>query len=371
MNGLYIHVPFCVCKCGYCDFHSFPLTAEAVPEYLEALEVELGQLPDGFAPETVYIGGGTPTSLPTPHLERLFAVLQRRVCLDAVQEWTCEANPGTLDREKVRLLRRNGVGRISLGVQSFDAATLRRLQRIHSVEDVMEAQTLLREEGFENINMDLMFGVPGVGTEQADRDVDALIALKPEHISCYCLSYEAGTPLTAMRDRGEVAEWPDERLSQTYFMIRGKLRKAGYLHYEISNFARPGCECAHNLGYWGGGDYLGCGPSAWSFWNGVRYGNPPFPAWRRGLREGGVLEREVDVLDEKARARERLVMGLRRMDGVSRDTFRAQTGYDYNDLCGEAITRLKAQGHLEESRGMLRVPARLLFVSDHIFSELV
>ncbi|HOW97161.1 MAG TPA: radical SAM family heme chaperone HemW [Kiritimatiellia bacterium] len=267
MPGLYIHVPFCARKCAYCDFYSVPLNAAAAEEYLRALDRECGGLPDGFAPETVFIGGGTPTVLPPAELARLLDLLARRVNLGRVTEWTCEANPVTLDAEKIRILRGAGVNRVSLGVQSFDDGVLKFLGRLHTAREAVEAFRLLRAEGFDNIGLDLMCAVPGGAIE---RDLERALALGPEHLSVYGLTFEDGTPLARRRDAGEVAELDEDEQLRQFRVVRETLKGAGFHHYEISNYARPGRECRHNLLYWGPGEYLGLGPAAHSHWGGQR-----------------------------------------------------------------------------------------------------
>jgi len=342
-----------------------------IAAYLDALEIELGQLPDDFRPETIYLGGGTPTSLSPTALNALLNLIHKYVGLDAVQEWTCEVNPGTLDADKAGVLRQAGVNRVSLGVQSFDEDTLRWLKRIHSVADAYKANTLLRENGIHTISMDLMYGLPATGITQLQKDLQALIDIKPEHISCYCLSYEEGTPLTRLRDTGEVTACSDDELSQMYFMVRQQLLNAGYHHYEISNFAKPGYECLHNLLYWGEGEYIGCGPAAWSYLDGMRYGNPELKSWLTALQGGHALDREEDPLDNEARACELLVMWLRRLDGVPRALFQQRTGYDYYALRGDVIRQYCKDGYLVENNDILRLSEEMLFVSDRIFSELI
>lgn len=362
--GLYIHVPCCIRKCSYCDFHSHPMGDAAALRFAAALESEMKGLPEGFAPATVFIGGGTPTALP----ENVFAHLLRGITGNAdtrkVAEWTCEANPGTLTGAKMRAMREAGVNRISLGIQSFDDQLLKLLNRIHTAEEAEKSFRALREAGFENIGADLMYGLPGGSLEQVGRDLDRLLALNPEHISCYCLSVEKATPLARM----ELPEIRDEDSLEQYTLIRQTLKSAGYEHYEISNFAKPGRECRHNLLYWEGGEYIGCGPSAHSHWNGVRWANA---ADTDACLRGSTRKEFEEKLEPEAKARETLVMGLRRIRGVSRQWFREKTGFDYRELCGEAIKRLIADGLLEQAGDDLRLTDRAIFISNQVFAELV
>lgn len=384
MPGLYVHIPFCVRKCVYCDFYSLPTAQGPLarrvnaadqpdqPDFLRALERELASLPDGFRPETVFLGGGTPTELSLADLRTLLSLLRQHVDLGAVREWTCESNPGTLAEPKVEALLAAGVNRISLGVQSFDPPTLEFLGRIHSADEAREGFRLLRRMGVRNINLDLIYGVPGTSRDAVARDIDALLELGPDHAACYCLIFEDGTPLNDLRNRGFVKEVDDDTELEQYNLVRDRLRSAGYEHYEISNFARPGFRCVHNLLYWGTGEYLGVGPSAHSHWQGVRFGNVrDLSAYTRRLLGGRDARAFREQLEPEAKARETLVMALRRLDGVAAAEFSAVTGFTYHALCREQLPWLCREGLLEETGDRLRLTERGLFVSDAIFAELV
>lgn len=384
MPGLYVHVPFCVRKCLYCDFYSLETARGPVsrrvragdqpnqPQFLEALAKELKSFPPDFKPDTVFIGGGTPTELSLHDLTALINLLRETIDLSTVTEWTCESNPGTLTASKVERLLEAGVTRFSLGVQSFDSAALEFLGRIHSAEEAREGARLLRRMGVKNLNIDLMYGVPGMTLETVRRDLESALALEPDHIAYYCLIFEDGTPLADLRARGFVKETDDETELEQYEWIRAALRSAGYRHYEISNFAKPGRECRHNLLYWSGGEYLGAGPSAHSHWRGERWGNVrDLATYIERLQQGKDPAAFRERLDPEAKARETLVMSLRRIDGVAREEFRAQTGFDYQLLCAEALPWLIREGLLDDSSDRLRLTEKGLFVSDSIFAELV
>lgn len=384
MPGLYIHVPFCVRKCLYCDFYSLPTgrgpvarrlagdDAEGAPGFLDALDVELGCLPRNFRPETVFFGGGTPTELPENEFQRLFEMLHRRVDLAGVLEWTCESNPGTLTAAKVDIMLAGGVNRVSLGVQSLTPSVLEFLGRIHSPEEAVEGFRLLRSKGVSNINLDFMQAIPGQTLEMLESDLQKAIDLGPEHLACYSLIFEEGTPLTELRNKGYLKEVDDEAGLEHYQRVGALLTSAGYAHYEISNYARPGCESLHNRLYWGAGEYLGCGPSAHSHWQGRRWGNVRnLSGYVRRLLAG---ERPVDFeeqLPPEGHAREALVMYLRRMEGVGREDFRQATGFDYRDLCGQQIDWLEGIGMLEQAGERIRLTPEGILVSDSVFAELV
>ena len=372
--GFYLHVPFCARKCPYCDFYSLETRRSSAThtEFLDALGVELKLLPDTFRPVTLFMGGGTPTELSEPDLQRMLDLLTAHLDLRDLREWTCEANPGTCTPAKADLLRAAGVNRISMGAQSFNPVHLAFLGRIHDPADSVASYHLLRKAGFTNINLDLMYGLPGSDIAQTQFDIHEVVRLAPEHASCYGLIFEPGTPLMARKQRGEVQSIDEELEREQYEIIRTTLIEAGYEQYEISNFARPGHACTHNLLYWGGGEYIGCGPSAHSHWNGQRYANVRgLQPYCQALQKGESPVTFAERLEGPEKARETLIMWLRRLDGVPRDAFREATGYDYHHLCGPAIEHLCAIGVLTEENECLRLTEEGVYISDSVFAELV
>lgn len=377
MLGLYVHVPFCVRRCPYCSFYSRARNRVESEEshlqgkYLEALERELTSLPEAFLPETIFIGGGTPTELAPPHFARLLDMV-REAAGDQVREWSCESNPGTLTGEAVDAMRDAGVNRVSLGVQSFDDTRLGELGRIHSAEQAVASFQLLRAGGFENINLDLMFALPDPRVGEVEQQLTALLALRPEHVACYALSFEAGTAFESRRRRGHIVPPPDAEQVEQYQGIRARLTESGYEHYEISNFALPGRACRHNLLYWGGGEYIGCGPSACSHWAGERFGHVnDLDDYCDSMLRGATAEAFRERLEGQAKARETLVMALRRVQGVDAAAFEQWTGFALPDFLGEEIADLCERGLLQWDDGRLRLTGDALFVSDAVFRELV
>jgi oxygen-independent coproporphyrinogen-3 oxidase len=353
MSGLYIHIPFCERKCSYCAFYSFSKPWNNIPEFFQTLEEELKNLPDGFSPETVFIGGGTPTALDFQTLERFLPMLGRF----SPQEFSCEANPGTVDEAKLALLKRSGVNRLSIGVQSFDSRCLETLGRIHSAGQAEAAFRMARAAGFKNVGLDLMFGVPGQTMQKLEADLNRALALCPEHISIYNLMYEEDTPLTAC-DPEKVDEGLEREM---YDRIRQRLKAAGFVHYEISNFAKPGFECRHNLLYWSGGDYIGVGPAAHSHWKGVRRANVS------DLEDyciNGPRHEFEETLEPAAKERETLVMGLRRLKGV-------EVSACLWDELHESFKSFEKAGLLVLDGRHVRLSESALFVSDAVFAELV
>jgi len=366
-KSLYVHVPFCVSRCDYCDFASTVYDRDVAADYLDALEREISERAGGARFETVYVGGGTPTALDNDHIERLIALLRPRVGGPEC-EFTIEANPGTVDDAKALLLSARGVNRVSLGVQSFSDARLKMLGRSHTADEARAAFGALRGRDFENISIDLMTALPEAApaeTDPAEADLVEAVRLAPEHVSVYILSVEPGTKLAARVKAGELIPAPDERAAAEYHLARERLTEAGYSHYEISNFARPGRESRHNTVYWTARPYLGVGASAASF-SGWSEGRPA-----RRVRAGDGAAASVERLSQRPAAREALILGLRMLGGVDRDEFRRTTGVTPEDVCGDGIRSAVERGLLEEEGGLLRLTPRGLVVSDSVMAELV
>jgi oxygen-independent coproporphyrinogen-3 oxidase len=274
--GLYVHIPFCQYKCAYCDFYSV-VTLDAMDRFVDALcrEIELRAALHAAEVEvsTMFWGGGTPSLLAPAHVERIARVLGDCFKWSPDLEWTLEANPGTITLDKLWHYRQLGVNRLSFGVQSFDAKELLFLERIHSAAQAEEAVELARRAGFENINIDIMYALPGQDIRTHERNLERACMLDPEHISAYSLVYEPGTPLYHRMQRGLVVPLGEEQEAALYLTTSAILEAHGYRQYEVSNFAKEGRQCRHNLLYWRRGEYLGFGPSAHSHWNNVRWSN--------------------------------------------------------------------------------------------------
>ena len=374
--GLYIHVPFCVRRCGYCDFYSLARSDSApdAARYLDALEAEARRLPGGFRASTIFIGGGTPTHLNPPHFDRLLRLARGAAGgSDSLEEWTIEANPGTLTAEKLDIARAHGVTRLSIGAQSFDPDHLRTLDRIHAPRDISEAVRAARAAGFAELSLDLMYGLPGQSLEGVRADVQSALALEPDHLALYALTIEDGTPLQRRIADSHAPPLPeDEAVREHYDAIRADLRDAGWEHYEISNFCRPGHPCRHNVLYWTGGEYAGLGPSAHSHWKGTRRSHvSDFDAWATAQLKGADALALEEHLSPERRARETLVCALRLIAGVDREGFRNRTGFDYEELCGRELDALEQQGLIVRSPGRIRLAESALFISDTVFAALV
>lgn len=278
MRGLYIHIPFCEHKCGYCDFYSVERLS-AMEDFVEALCREIQLLPERL-PEavqepiaTVYFGGGTPSLLSPQQLERIQEQLRRVFRILPEAEWSMECNPGTVTLERLRQYRSLGINRLSFGVQSFHDEELRFLERLHTARDAVAAVCWAYEAGFANVNLDLMFAVPGQTLASWRRTLEQALALAPQHISAYSLIWEPGTRFYQRLRRGKLSPVPEELDKAQYELVSELLSAAGYVHYEVSNFARPGFQCRHNLLYWHGEEYVALGPSAHGYVRGRRYWN--------------------------------------------------------------------------------------------------
>lgn len=377
ISHLYIHVPFCVKKCLYCAFASQPIEPKAESSYLDALETEITAVQDSLRPQTIFIGGGTPSCLSEAGLERLFNLLEK---LDRSQlrEFSLEANPATLNANKARILSQGGVNRISLGAQSLNDTLLKQLGRIHSAKQVVDTYDLLRKSGFNNISLDIIFAVPGQSLQDLKLTLQKLLALKSKHLSCYEMTYEEGTPLTLWRRK--TGYEPDEILScNMYDTILDTLHQEGIERYEISNFSRKGRECTHNIAYWRGADYYGAGPAACSLIKGVRYGhtrNLEFYCNSVSNRdtfdqEGTWPDWEVDRISPLARAGEIAGVGLRMSRGWQFDEFYARTGFHLQEHWGGSMERLVKSGNGEFFEGGFRLTRRGLRFADLAAEEFI
>lgn len=360
--GLYVHLPFCRQKCFYCDFPSYAGQEGRMAVYVEAL---LGELAREGAPlraawgppRTVYLGGGTPTALPPALMERLLAELREFLAAapDAL-EFTCECNPGTVNAAYLSLLRAGGVNRLSLGVQTFDDALLRRIGRIHTAAQARAAVRQARAAGFRNLSLDLMYGLPGQTLAGLEMSVQQALALAPQHISIYGLQVEEGTAFARAQAAGRLALPSDEESEAMYDYMTTALPVAGYARYEISNFARPGFESRHNLGYWQDVPYLGVGAAAHSYLDGQRYENPRgIEEYLAALRESGRARREEEPLTRATSMEEFAFLALRTARGIDRARFAARFGCELASVYADAIARMRARGFLEEDAQGVRL----------------
>jgi len=319
IRHLYFHIPFCPKLCPYCSFYVETGSKNKTTQFLDALlrEVEAAQAAHDLRPETIYFGGGTPSALTCEQLEYLLGGLRARLDLSSLREWTFEVNPATVRADKARLLREAGVTRISLGVQSWDDALLKTLGRIHNAAQAEKTYEVLRHAGFANINIDLMFAVPGQTLAQWQATLARTIALRPEHVSSYCLTYEEDTAYFRQLQLGTFRQ-DDDRDADLFETTIDTLTTAGFDHYEISNYARPGHESAHNFAYWRGADYLGFGPSAFSTVGLRRWQNvPDTAAYTRRILAGESTTHFTEELSGTTREGEIAAFAMRTRDGIA------------------------------------------------------
>ena len=354
MAGIYVHIPFCASRCSYCDFYS-TLSLDAVGEtYVKAVLAEAGMRRDelrGEPVKTLYLGGGTPSQLPLPLLSTLMSELNEVFDLGRVEECTVEANPDDVTPRWCAALRRLGVNRVSMGVQSFEDVILKLIGRRHTARQAVEAVSRLRDAGIANISIDLIFGLPGQTLASWTESVHRAIDLRPQHISAYGLTYEEGTRLWWQRERGEVIEVPEEQCLEMYRILVEELRRAGYEHYEISNFALPGYYSRHNSSYWDGTPYLGLGAAAHSYDGEVRRYNPCDLKKYISSISAGSPAYEQEQLEWWQRYDERVMLGLRTARGVDVARLREDFGEDaWKHFTSEARHHIDA-GYLRLTEG--------------------
>lgn len=375
VQGLYIHIPFCFHKCHYCDFYSITRqTPQRMSQFVDRLLREAQQWRETKGPvprpRTVFIGGGTPTLLPMSDMQKLLRDLKKYVDFSAVDEWTVEANPATVNLEYCEALASAGVNRLSFGAQSFDLRELKTLERHHHPDDVASTIETARNAGFQRLNIDLIYAIPGQSFESWTQSLDAAVALGTTHLSCYGLTYESNTPITVRKRLGEFTAAEETLELQMLRHTRARLTQAGMPAYEISNYAAPGKECRHNLMYWTGGNYIGLGPSAASHVSGWRWKNRPhLGEWEAAIDTGVLPASEVEHLTPPRRAAERVMLQLRLTRGIDFSEYADQTGYDARTVFSDVLSRLSKVDLLEVDNTGFRLTDRGLPVADAIASE--
>jgi oxygen-independent coproporphyrinogen-3 oxidase len=326
--GLYVHVPFCKTKCPYCDFYSLT-SLSSIPDWLEAVKQEMLLYKDRFSRfDSLYFGGGTPSLLSESEFGSLANLLHRTFTVSRDAEFTVEVNPDDIDSNQPAVLRELGVNRISLGVQSFDDRDLRFLKRRHTADQAIKALDELKAAGFAKVGLDLMYGLPGQTESSWVKTLEQAVSFNPEHLSCYQLTIHEGTPFWEIQARGEIEPLDEEKESAFFIRTSAFLEEKGYIHYEVSNFAK-GEEnlCRHNLKYWSRTPYLGLGPSAHSFQEGVRWWNHrDLEAYCRALAEGKAPVAGSETLTPEQVYLETILLGFRTRDGVDREIFRGREG---------------------------------------------
>ncbi len=370
--SLYIHIPFCISKCIYCDFNSIVMKSQIVDEYLNAIENELQAINGKYSFTTVYIGGGTPTVLNEIQLSKLLNIISKHVDVANLKEYTIEVNPGTLSDEKILALKESCIDRISIGIQSFNDKYLKLLGRIHTAKEAKDAFFSLREKGFENISIDLIYGYPTQTLSEWKTDLRECLILDPKHISAYCLTYEQGTPLVGMTDSGKLNKLSEEEELNMYEHTNDFLGNKGYKHYEISNFAKPGKECQHNTVYWENREYIGIGAGAFSYNNGERYCNiKNVKEYISAVESKKNLICFSEKLPQEKRASEILIMALRMTSGISEKEFFNRSGYNLTELFGTQLNILTQAGLINFDDERIKLTRKGLSLADSVMMEFV
>ena len=371
--GLYIHIPFCIKKCAYCDFLSWSGDKDQKEEYVRDLEQEIRSYKTfaaDYQVSTVYFGGGTPSILETGQIERIMGALRQTFRIEKKAEITLEMNPGTAQKEKLKVYRQLGINRLSIGIQSVKNENLKLLGRIHTYEDFLESYHMAREAGFDNISGDLISSLPGQTLEEWKEELEILIRTPLEHLSVYQLIIEEGTEF--YERYGEHEELlPDDETSREIYLWTGEyLENQGFRQYEISNYARAGKESRHNLRYWERKDYLGLGLGAASMIRNMRMSNTrDWEKYRTGCRDPRKIREEVEFLEEPRQIEEFMFLGLRKTRGVSRKEFRRTFGKDLDLIYEKTLKKYLENGMLQESGDRIFLSEEGILLSNQIFAD--
>lgn len=367
MKGLYIHIPFCIKKCNYCDFASYPSCISRAEEYTNALAMEMDKY-KGEAIDTVYFGGGTPTLLDTACLDRLISCVFSKFNLNASAEITIEANPCTVNKEKSRELKKAGFNRVSLGAQSFIDSELMCLGRMHKASDTFYAYEHLTSAGFDNISLDLMYALPEQSFKSLSTSIAGMLNLRPKHLSCYGLKIEDGTVFSLMKENGEIKEKSDDEYADMYELICESFINAGYEQYELSNFSLPGFESKHNLKYWTCGEYIGIGLSASSYYKGKRYTHTPhFDKYLETIQNVEEFE-----LSEKDKMSEYMFLNLRLVNrGAVKKDFETRFNKRIEDVFFAPIQKHLKLGTLLDLGDRYVLSKKAYYISNLVFRDFV
>lgn len=373
---LYLHIPFCVRKCAYCDFLSAPQDAETIERYVQALTAEIETyrtLSGGYRVETIFFGGGTPSLLSGEQMKKICRALREVFDISDEAEISMEANPGTVTMEKLSAYREAGINRISFGLQSANDEELKLLGRIHTFDQFEKSYEMARKSGFDNINVDLISAIPKQTLKSWEETLEKVLLLQPEHISAYSLIIEEGTPFAERYGEDKDNELPsEEEERRMYRRTKERLQQAGYHRYEISNYAREGKECRHNLGYWERCNYLGIGLGASSLLEEVRYSHiDNLESYLAHAGEREWIEENREALSCEEQREEFVFLGLRKMKGISEREFSEHFGADISDYYGKNLEKLKRQGLLEQENGYIRLTEQGIDISNYVFAELL
>lgn len=374
VKGMYLHIPFCHQICFYCDFNKVFFKDQPVDAYIESMGKELALWKQQGALdvplETVFLGGGTPTALEPAQLERLLELIHQYVPMSNNVEWSSEANPDELTREKMEVLFKGGVNRLSMGVQTFDQDLLKRLGRTHANDDVLRAVETAREVGFTNISFDLMYGLPGQTMAQWDETLERAFAFGMPHFSAYSLIIEPKTVFYNLMVKGKLNTVTEDLEGDMYERLMDEMEKHGLHQYEISNFAKPGHESRHNLLYWDNEEYIGVGAGAHGYVHGVRYSNHgPLKKYMEPLESGQRPVLDATTVSVKAQMEEEMFLGLRKTAGVDMAHFNQKFGAPLEQVYGEILQSEKAKGNLAVEYGRVKLTQKGRFVGNEVFEQ--
>lgn len=374
MRGMYIHIPFCHQICHYCDFNKVFFKNQPVDEYIESIGNELTIMANeghSFAGlETVFLGGGTPTSLSERQLDRLLEIIHQHVDVKALREFSTEANPDELTRGKLSVLKNGGVGRLSIGVQSFDEQLLRRIGRTHSADTPTKVIRDAREIGFENISIDLIYGLPEQSVQQWEDTLDKALSLELPHYSGYSLIVEPKTVFYNLMNKGKLPLPGEDIEAEMFSMLIDRMAKAGRRQYEISNFALPGNESIHNLIYWDNDEYAGIGAGAHGYLKGRRYANfGPLRKYMESMDAGSRPVMESNEVTTAEAMEEEMFLGLRKSEGVSLQSFKSKFGKSLTEEYGIVLGELSGKGLISESEGSIKLTRKGVFRGNEVFQQ--
>ena len=374
--GLYLHFPFCISKCPYCDFNSYQLKEDnQISFYIYALYQEITAYSQKLKKsniKTIYLGGGTPTILSGTQICKILEFCKEKFKIDKDAEITIEANPGTLDGEKIKLLIESGINRLSLGAQSFNDIFLKKLGRIHNTQEIIDSYYLAREAGFNNINIDIMFALPDQTTEDLQATLKKAVSLKPDHLSLYNLTIKQGTEYYKEYKRGKLKLPTEDEEFDMYNWAINYLEESSFEHYEIANFARLHRRSKHNLIYWQNKPYLGIGAGAYSFIRGYRYMNYKEPArYIKEIMSGKLPIDNGEKLPLRKRMIETIILGLRTKDGVIYKKFKTRFGINLNDIFSKQINKLVNLRLLQKDNYKIKLTNKGIFLANTVFREFI
>lgn len=375
MYGIYIHIPFCVKKCRYCDFNSYKIDIEKKKRYIKALEKEIeiySKMDNKRKIDTIFLGGGTPSILKPDEIESIFEKLNSSFDISEDAEITMECNPGTLDEEKLNAMKKSGVNRLSIGLQAVQNDILEYIGRIHTFEEFEKTYNLVRKCGFDNVNIDLMYNLPNQREKEWMETLEKVVSLNPEHISAYSLILEEGTELCDMYERGEFTLSGDDTDIKMYRYTIDYLKKNGYMQYEISNYAKPGKECRHNIIYWKCDNYIGLGAGASGYIGNRRYSNiPEVDEYNETVEAGKLPVLSEEVLTDEEKFEELVFMGLRMNEGVLYEDFEKISGIDIRKYRKEIIERLKKDNLIECDENRIKLTQSGREISNKVFLDII